>query len=40
MPGAVVSSEWFSRCWTVEDPFVMTETGWEPLAQLQGLIGL
>jgi len=39
-PGAVVSSEWFSRCWTVEDPFVMTEEGWVPLGALQGLVTL
>jgi len=38
-PGAVVSSEWFTLFWTVEDPFVMTETGWEPLTDLKGLIG-
>ena len=38
-PGAVVSSEWFSPCWTVEEPFVMTETGWEPLVELRGLTG-
>jgi Xaa-Pro aminopeptidase len=37
-PGAVVSSEWLSRYWTLEDPFVMTETGWEPLSELHGLI--
>jgi len=38
-PGAVVSSEWFSPYWTVEEPFVMTETGWEPLIELRGLTG-
>jgi len=37
-PGAVVSSEWFTRLWTVEEPFVMTEDGWEPLVELKGLI--
>ncbi len=37
-PGAVVSSEWFSNLWGVEDPFVMTETGWEPLAELRDII--
>ena len=37
-PGAVVSSEWFTRLWTVEEPFVMTETGWEPLVELKGLV--
>jgi Xaa-Pro aminopeptidase len=36
-PGAVVSSEWFTHHWTVEEPFVMTETGWEPLIELRGL---
>ncbi|MBT3288624.1 MAG: aminopeptidase P family protein [Victivallales bacterium] len=36
-PGALVSSEWFTRAWTVEEPFVMTETGWEPLVELRGL---
>jgi len=36
-PGAVVSSEWFTRLWTVEEPFVMTATGWEPLVELKGL---
>ena len=36
-PGAVVSSEWFTRLWTVEEPFVMTESGWEPLVELKGL---
>ena len=36
-PGAVVSSEWFTRLWTVEEPFVMTETGWQPLVGLKGL---
>ena len=30
-PGAVISSEWFTKLWTVEEPFVMTEKGWEPL---------
>jgi Xaa-Pro aminopeptidase len=37
-PGAVVSSEWFTNLWGVEDPFVMTETGWEPLAELRDII--
>jgi len=37
-PGAVISSEWFSKCWTVEDPFIMTETEWQPLARMTGLI--
>jgi Xaa-Pro aminopeptidase len=37
-PGAVVSSEWFTHLWTVEEPFVMTEQGWEPLIELRGLI--
>ena len=36
-PGAVVSSEWFTRLWTVEEPFVMTGSGWEPLVELRGL---
>ena len=36
-PGAVVNSEWFTRYWTVEEPFVMTQTGWEPLIKLRGL---
>ena len=36
-PGAVVSSEWFTHPWTVEEPFVMTEMGWEPLIELRGL---
>jgi Xaa-Pro aminopeptidase len=36
-PGAVVSSEWFTNLWGVEDPFVMTETGWEPLAELRDI---
>lgn len=36
-PGAVVNSEWFTQQWTVEEPFVMTETGWEPLIKLRGL---
>ena len=36
-PGAVVSSEWFTHLWTVEEPFVMTKTGWEPLVELRGL---
>ena len=36
-PGAVVSSEWFTRLWTVEEPFVMTNNGWEPLVALRGL---
>ena len=36
-PGAVVSSEWFSRLWTVEEPFVMTKDGWHPLVELRGL---
>ena len=37
-PGAVVSSEWFSRFWTVEEPFLMTEAGWEPLVELKGIV--
>lgn len=36
-PGAVVSSEWFTHLWTVEEPFVMTERRWEPLIELRGL---
>ncbi|MDP6114019.1 MAG: M24 family metallopeptidase [Planctomycetota bacterium] len=36
-PGAVVSSEWFTQLWTVEEPFVLTESGWEPLAELKDL---
>ena len=36
-PGAVVSSEWFSSLWTIEEPFVMTENGWQPLVDLRGL---
>ena len=36
-PGAVVSSEWFTNLWTVEEPFVMTDTGWKPLIELRGL---
>lgn len=37
-PGAVCSSEWFSRFWTVEDPFVLRADGrWEPLTELRGL---
>ena len=36
-PGAVVSSEWFTRLWTVEEPFAMTETGWQPLVELRGI---
>jgi len=36
-PGAVVSSEWFSPLWTVEEPFVLTESGWAPLVELKGL---
>lgn len=36
-PGAVVSSEWFTHLWTVEEPFVMMETGWKPLVELRGL---
>jgi len=36
-PGAVVSSEWFTRLWTAEEPFVMTDAGWEPLVELRGL---
>lgn len=37
-PGAVCSSEWFSRHWTVEDPFVLGDNGrWEPLTTLRGL---
>ncbi|MCX5660684.1 MAG: aminopeptidase P family N-terminal domain-containing protein [Planctomycetota bacterium] len=39
-PGAVCSSEWFSRHWTVEDPFVLGADGkWEPLAPLRGVTG-
>ncbi|MBI3986541.1 MAG: aminopeptidase P family N-terminal domain-containing protein [Lentisphaerae bacterium] len=37
-PGAVMSSEWFTNYWTVEEPFLMTETGWEPLIELKGLV--
>jgi hypothetical protein len=37
-PGAVISSEWFSKCWTVEDPFVLGERGWAPLVELRGLV--
>lgn len=36
-PGAVVSSEWFTHLWTVEEPFVLTADGWEPLVELRGL---
>ena len=36
-PGAVVSSEWFSSLWTVEEPFVLTGNGWQPLVDLSGL---
>ncbi len=36
-PGAVCSSEWFSDLWTIEEPWVMTATGWEPLVELKGL---
>jgi Xaa-Pro aminopeptidase len=36
-PGAVVNSEWHTPYWTVEEPFVMTETGWEPLIELRGV---
>ena len=37
-PGALVSSEWFSRYWTVEDPFVMDANGsWQPLHCLRPL---
>ena len=39
-PGAVVSSEWFTSLWTAEEPFVMTEAGWEPLVELRGLTDL
>jgi len=37
-PGTVLSSEWFTPLWTVEEPFVMTEKGWEPLVELRGII--
>lgn len=37
-PGAVVCSEWLTSMWTVEEPFVMTEKGWEPLVELRGII--
>lgn len=37
--GAVVSSEWFSKYWTVEEPFVLTATGWQPLVHRRGLRG-
>lgn len=36
-PGAVVSSEWFTTLWTVEEPFVMTNGGWEPIIELRSL---
>jgi Xaa-Pro aminopeptidase len=37
-PGAVVASEWFTKLWTVEEPFVMTASGaWEPLCELKGI---
>jgi Xaa-Pro aminopeptidase len=36
--GTVVSSEWFTALWTVEDPFVLTETGWRPLAELKDIV--
>ena len=36
-PGAVVSSEWFTGIWTVEEPFVMTPDGWEPMVELRGI---
>jgi len=36
-PGAVVSFELFTRLWTVEEPFVMTENRWEPMVELRGL---
>jgi len=36
-PGAVVSSEWFTALWTVEEPFVMTAFGWIPLVELRGV---
>lgn len=37
-PGIVCSSEWFSKHWTIEDPFVMGENGvWEPLTELRGI---
>ena len=39
-PGAVVSSEWFTELWGAEDPFVMTENGWEPLSELRDIIDL
>lgn len=39
-PGTVISSEWFTRYWTVEEPFVMTATGWEPLIELKGLVSV
>ena len=38
-PGVVISSEWFTSIWTVEEPFIMTENGkWEPLVELKGII--
>ncbi len=39
-PGAVVSSEWFTEYLTVEEPFIMTKNGWEPLCELKGLVSL
>lgn len=36
--GAVVSSEWFSKYWTVEEPFALTAGGWKPLVPLRGLL--
>ena len=38
VPGTVCSSEWFSRHWTVEDPYVLRADGkWGPLVPLRGL---
>ncbi len=37
--GSIVASEWFTDLWTVEEPFLLTATGWEPLVELKGLVG-
>lgn len=39
-PGAVISSEWFTDFWTVEEPFELTEHGWRPLIELHDICDL
>jgi Xaa-Pro aminopeptidase len=35
--GMVMSSEWFTSYWTVEEPYLLTETGWIPLVERRGI---